>query len=176
VEAVAPRRRAEAREADAAFQDRMRTAHGRDILLVGPAVTWGTMPGYADPVAWMDAFYSAFEASEGREPRIDRLAFHWYDYGLDEQLTRLEKYGKPFWATEMANWHTEPGWTIDTPEKQLQTMKDMVAICERRADVERYAWFMGRWSPDPHHTSIFAEGSGELTALGEAYLTEPWSE
>jgi hypothetical protein len=55
-------------------------------------------------------------------------------------------------------------------------MKDMVAICERRADVERYAWFMGRWSPDPHHTSIFAEGSGELTALGEAYLTEPWSE
>ena len=24
---------------------------------------------------------------------------------------------------------------------------------ERRADVHRYAWFTGRWSPDPHHTS-----------------------
>ena len=89
------------------------------------------MPGFGDPIVWMDAFYAAFNV-EGRDPVIDALAFHWYDYGLDEQLSRLEVYGKPFWVTEMANWHTEPGWTIDTPEKQINEMVSMVEVRERR--------------------------------------------
>ena len=156
------------------FQSEMLAEHGRSIRLIGPAITWGTMANYGDPVVWMDAFYASFNASQGRDPLIDALAFHWYDYGLDEQLARLEKYGKPFWVTEMANWHTASDWTIDTPEKQMETMIDMVNICESRADVERYAWFIGRWDPDPHYTSIFATASGELTALGEAYITQPW--
>ena len=112
--------------------------------------------------------------AEGRDPIIDALAFHWYDYGLEEQLTRLEGFGKSFWVTEMANWHTADDWTIDTPEKQMATMIDMVAICEAREDVERYAWFIGRWNPDPHYTSLFESESGKLTALGEAYITQPW--
>ena len=156
------------------FQADMLTDHGRSIRLIGPAITWGTMPGYEDPVVWLDAFYEAFRASEGRDPIIDALAFHWYDYGLDGQLTRLEGYGKDFWVTEMANWHTEVGWTIDTPEKQIDAMIDMVDICETRTDVERYAWFIGRWDPDPHYTSIFGDAPGELTALGSAYLDQPW--
>ncbi|MEE2786708.1 MAG: glycosyl hydrolase [Myxococcota bacterium] len=157
-----------------AFQDRMQVVHGRSIRLVGPAMTWGTLPGFEDPIIWMDAFIDAFKQIEGREPRIDVLAFHWYDYGLDEQLTRLKKYGKTFWVTEMANWHREQGWTIDTPEKQRDTMIDMVRICEARDDVERYAWFMGRWDPDPHFTSLFDDEPGALTPLGEAYLIQPW--
>jgi len=156
------------------FQTDMLESHGREIALVGPAITWGTMAGFEDPVAWMDAFYEAFMTAEGREPRIDTLAFHWYDYGLDGQLTNLEKYGKDFWVTEMANWHIEEYWVIDTPEKQIETMTEMVNICETRADVERYAWFMGRWDPDPHHTSIFGDTPGELTAVGESYLDQPW--
>ena len=156
------------------FQAEMLTTHGRSIRLIGPAMTWGTMVDYADPVDWLDAFYVAFNASEGRNPTIDALGFHWYDYGLDDQLARLEGYGKSFWVTELANWHTEPGWTIDTPEKQLETMQEMVAVCEGREDVERYAWFIGRWDPDPHHTSIFGAAPGELTALGAAYLDQPW--
>jgi len=156
------------------FQADMRDSHGREIALVGPAITWGTMPGFEDPVVWMDEFYAAFMDVEGREPRIDTLAFHWYDYGLDGQLTNLEKYGKDFWVTEMANWHVEEYWVIDTPEKQIETMTEMVNVCESRADVERYAWFMGRWTPDPHFTSIFGDTPGELTAVGDAYLTLPW--
>lgn len=156
------------------FQTDMLVHHGRTIRLVGPAITWGTMVGYEDPVVWMDAFLEAFDASEGRAPTIDALAFHWYDYGLEGQLNRLEHYGKSFWVTEMANWHSEPGWTIDTPEKQIETMQDMVSVCESRSDVERYAWFMGRWDPDPHHTSVFGSATGELTAVGEAYLAQPW--
>ena len=53
-------------------------------------------------------------------------------------------------------------------------MTDMVAICESRADVFRYAWFTGRMSDDIHYTSLLA-GPGQLTALGQLYLTLPYT-
>ncbi|WP_280155807.1 glycosyl hydrolase [Piscinibacter sp. XHJ-5] len=147
------------------------------VQLVGPAITWGTMPGFADPVVWLDAFYAAYRAVNGnRDPRIDCLAFHWYDYGLKEQLDRLTKYGKPFWVTEFANWHNGDGNAqIDTVDKQMAQMTEMVALCESRADVLRYAWFTGRWTQggDPHHTSLLA-ANGELTALGRHYMGLPF--
>jgi len=145
------------------------------VKLVGPTITWGTMPGYADPVVWLDAFYTAYRAANAnRDPRIDYLAFHWYDYGLGGQLDRLAKYGKPFWVTEFANWHSNnDGAQIDTVEKQKRQMQEMVAICEQRTDVFRYAWFTGRWNNDTHYTSLLA-ADGELTELGKYYLTLPF--
>jgi len=145
------------------------------VKLVGPAMTWGTMSGYADPVAWLDDFYAAYRAANGnRDPQIDVIAFHWYDYGLAAQLDRLLKYGKPFWVTEFANWHGQTdGAQIDTLAKQKDQMREMVAVCEQRADVLRYAWFTGRWSPDPHFTSLLG-GGGTLTELGQYYLSLPF--
>lgn len=146
-------------------------AAGRSIKIVGPQMTWGTLSGYSDPVFWLDQFYAWYEATNGgREPRIDYLAFHWYDYGLEQQLDRLQKYGKPIWITEMANWNAN----IDTVEKQIAQMTEMVALAESRSDVFRYAWFMGRWPNDVHHTSIFQDGAGQLSALGEAYINLPY--
>jgi len=144
------------------------------VQLVGPQITWGTMPNFSDPVVWMDAFYAAYRASNGnRDPRIDYLGFHWYDYGLGGQLDRLTKYGKPFWVTEMANWHSQnDGAAIDTLAKQKTQMTNMVQTCESRADVFRYAWFTGRWSNDPHFTSLLA-GDGQLTELGQLYVSLP---
>jgi hypothetical protein len=146
------------------------------VKIVGPAITWGTMPGYTDPVVWLDAFYSAYQAAnDNRSPQIDYIAFHWYDYGLDTQLDRLKKYGKPFWVTEFANWHSQDdGAQIDTAAKQEAQMTDMVAVCESRADVYRYAWFTGRMNDDVHYTSLLA-GPGHLTPLGQLYLTLPYS-
>jgi hypothetical protein len=137
-------------------------------------MTWGTMTGYEDPVVWLDAFYAAYEAANnGRQPRIDYLAFHWYDYGLSAQLDRLTKYGKPFWVTEFANWHSQnDGAEINTLAKQEAQMTDMVATCESRTDVFRYAWFTGRLSPDPHYTSLLG-ATGQLTDLGKLYLSLP---
>ncbi|WP_435870121.1 glycoside hydrolase family protein [Eleftheria terrae] len=145
------------------------------VKIVGPAITWGTLPGYSDPVAWLDAFHAAYrQANGGRDPRIDYLAFHWYDYGLGGQLDRLKKYGKSFWVTEFANWHSQPdGAQIDTVVKQKAQMTEMVATCEQRDDVFRYAWFTGRWSNDVHHTSLLA-GPGQLTELGRHYLSLPY--
>ncbi len=146
------------------------------VQIVGPQITWGTEPNYTDPVVWMDAFYAAYEAANGgRAPRIDYIGFHWYDYGLDSQLTRLTKYGKPFWVTEFANWHSQTdGAQIDTLAKQETQMQEMVNVCETRADVFRYAWFTGRVSPDPHYSSLLA-AQGQLTGLGQLYLTLPFA-
>jgi hypothetical protein len=146
------------------------------VKLVGPQITWGTMPNYNDPVAWLDAFYTAYEAANnGRQPAIDYLGFHWYDYGLASQLDRLAKYGKPFWVTEFANWHSQnDGAQITTLQQQETQMRSMVATLEGRADVFRYAWFTGRLNPDPHFSSLFAPAAGQLTPLGQEYLTLPY--
>ena len=145
------------------------------VKIVGPAITWGTMPGYEDPVVWMDAFYSAYQAANnGRSPQIDYLVFHWYDYGLGGQLDRLTKYGKPFWVTEFANWHNGDGSAqIDTAAKQEAQMADMVNTLETRSDVFRYAWFTGRMKDDPHFSTLLA-ADGVLTDLGRQYLARPW--
>lgn len=147
------------------------------VKIVGPQITWGTMAGFNDPVAWLDAFHAEYQARHGgRLPRIDFLGFHWYDYGLAGQLDRLKKYGKRFWVTEFANWHAQPdGAQIDTLAKQMAQMTDMVGTCEQRADVFRYAWFTGRWNPDPHFTSLLA-GPGVLSELGRHYLGLPFTQ
>jgi len=144
------------------------------VKIVGPQITWGNMPNYADPVVWMDAFYAAYQTNNGgRSPRIDYLGFHWYDYGLDGQLNRLTKYGKHFWVTEFANWHSQnDGAQIDTLAKQEAQMKSMVATLEGRSDVFRYAWFTGRLNSDPHYDSLLS-GTGQLTDLGREYISLP---
>jgi hypothetical protein len=150
------------------------TATGAKI--VGPAITWGTMSGYSDPVVWLDAFIAAYQsANGGRSPQIDYLAFHWYDYGLADQLDRLAKYGKQIWVTEFANWHSGDSAAIDTLAKQQAQMTDMVNTCETRADVFRYAWFTGRWNSDAHFTSLLGSAAGELTDLGRTYLSLPFT-
>jgi hypothetical protein len=164
-------------QAAAAWPGYEAVAAATGAKIVGPAITWGTMAGYADPVVWMDAFIAAYQAANGgRSPQIDYLAFHWYDYGLGAQLDRLVKYGKPFWVTEMANWHNGDGSAaIDTVAKQEAQMIDMVKTCEDRSDVFRYAWFTGRWNSDAHFTSLLATGSGDLTDLGRLYLAQPFT-
>lgn len=144
------------------------------VKLVGPAMNWGTVQGYSDPVVWLDAFYAAYRAANGnRDPRIDYLAFHWYDYGLASQLDRLKKYGKPFWVTEFANCHSQrDGAQIDSVAKQKAQMAEMVSVCESRDDVFRYAWFTGRWTNDPCFASLLG-APGVVTELGAHYLALP---
>jgi hypothetical protein len=149
-------------------------ASGRTIYLVGPAITWGTMSGYSDPVVWLDAFYEAYRAAnQNRDPKIDYLAFHWYDYGLSAQLDRLKKYDKQIWITEMANWNSQ----ISSYAKQKEQMRDMVNTCETRSDVFRYSWFIGRGNfPDQHFTYLFTSENGQLSELGQYYLSLPYNE
>jgi Glycosyl hydrolase catalytic core len=146
------------------------------VKIVGPQMSYGdeSNAAYNTPVAWLDAFYAAYEAANNNnDPQIDYLGFHWYDYGLDAQLNLLDKYNKPIWVTEFANWHSQnDGAQIDTLAKQEAQMTEMVATCESRSDVFRYAWFTGRVSPDPHFSSLLG-ATGVLTGLGTLYLSLP---
>ena len=55
-------------------------------------------------------------------------------------------------------------------------MKQMVALCESRDDVFRYAWFIGRGSgPDNKFTYLFNSTPGELNELGKQYIALPYS-
>ena len=77
--------------------------------------------------------------------------------------------------TEFANWHNGDGSAqIDTVAKQKAQMADMVATLEARSDVFRYAWFTGRWNNDTHYSSLLG-ASGQLTELGQYYLSLPFS-
>ncbi len=131
------------------------------------------MPGYQDPVAWLDAFYAAFRsANGGRDPTIDYLGFHWYDYGLGGQLDRLTKYGKPFWVTEFANWHSGDGAAqIDTARQAGRADDRDGCAAARRVPMS----FATRGSPaawasndtDAHFTSLLKE-PGVLQRSGGA--------
>ncbi|MBI9070643.1 MAG: hypothetical protein JEY94_03555 [Melioribacteraceae bacterium] len=145
---------------------------GREIYLVGPAMNWGTMTNYWDPVEWLDTFYDSYRyINDNEDPRIDYLAFHWYDYGLEAQLDRLQKYGKQIWITELANWNQQ----INSYAKQAEQMKEMVSVCESREDVFRYAWFIGRGNlPDNKYTYLFEPNPGQLNDLGRLYLSLPF--
>lgn len=99
----------------------------------------------------------------------------WYNWYFETGAPagyRLQKYGKQIWITEMANWNAQ----IDSYEKQAEQMQQMVALCESRSDVFRYAWFIGRGNlPDNHFTYLFNPTPGELNALGELYLSLPYA-
>jgi Glycosyl hydrolase catalytic core len=139
------------------------------VKIVGPAITWGDMANYQDPVVWLDTFIADYQSlNGGRSPEIDYLAFHWYDFGLTAQLDSLDKYGKPIWVTEFANWDSQIT-TLSQQETQMQLMVDSL---EQRSDVFRYSWFTGRWSPDPHYTSLLGN-PGQLTGLGTEYIGLP---
>jgi len=167
----------------------MAQKHG--VKIVGPALNWGTVNSAANPsnpITWLDGFFAQFRARYGREPQVDALAFHWYDYGLVgsgtgflDDPTKLPKYGKKIWVTEFANWHTAlDGAQIDSVAKQKEQMRQWVSWMETHDIVERYAWFTGRQPGNPCFISIFqnygldaSKGDGALSELGTYYVNLP---
>ncbi|GGP25629.1 glycosyl hydrolase [Silvimonas amylolytica] len=144
------------------------------VKLVGPAMTMGNMLHYSDPVDWLDSFIADYYALYHRNPQMDFLAFHWYDYGLADALDRLDKYGKQIWVTEFDNFHTaNDGLQIDTEAKALTQQADMVKTLETRSDVFRYAWYTDRVTGNPVYINLLA-GPGQLTNMGSQYVSLPW--
>jgi len=70
----------------------------------------------------------------------------------------------------MANWNAN----INSYEKQAEQMRQMVAVCEFRDDVYRYAWFIGRGAENKF-TNLFNSDPGDLNDLGKLYLSLPYN-
>ncbi|WP_049949460.1 glycoside hydrolase family protein [Sorangium cellulosum] len=158
-----------AAEAAALWPDLEEIADEKGLKLVSPAVNFcGGGCHETDPFAYLDAFFAACEGC-----RVDFIAAHWYACdrpALEWYLGELKRYRRPIWLTEFSC-----GDGADrSPEAQAAYMREAVPLLESDPDVFRYAWFSGRTDAIPNVDLLGA--SGELTALGELYVSLPHAE
>jgi hypothetical protein len=111
-----------------------------DLRLVSPAMCWGTMAGYSDPVVWLDDFFARPEVSlDG----IDAIAGHAYmpnTAGVKAFARKFAKYDKPFWLTEFC--YDMNGRISDNPADHIDFMSEILTYLEADPLVGKYAWFM----------------------------------
>jgi hypothetical protein len=139
------------------------------MKIVAPAMNYGTLAGYGDPVTWLDEFFAQPGVSIDD---VDALALHCYmnvPSAVKSFVERFRKYGKPVWMTEFCSWE---GNNI-TAEKQIAYMSDVVGYFEADPLVERYAWFKydGSKTNNPQYAlRPTGNNKGELTDAGKVYV------
>lgn len=156
-------------EAAAIWSPVVALAKELNLKLVSPAMNYGTLPGYSDPLKWLDEFFAQPGVSLDD---IDVIAIHCYmasASGLQGFVERFEKYNKPIWLTEFCAWNPEPG-SVNT---QMDYMCAALHYLESHATIERYAWFMPRMSGKvesvPFNQLLTHDYPAELTDLGKMY-------
>jgi hypothetical protein len=144
-------------------------AQALNMKIVAPAMNYGTLAGYSDPIVWLDEF---FEQPGVSIDDVDALALHCYmstPSAVKSFVERFRKYGKPVWMTEFCSWE---GDNI-TAEKQIAYMCDVVGYFEADPLVERYAWFKydGSTTKNPQYAlRPTGNNKGELTDVGKVYV------
>ena len=140
-----------------------------NMKIVAPAMNYGTLPGYSDPIHWLDEFF--------RQPGVsiddvDALAVHCYmnsPSAIKSFVERFRKYNKPVWMTEFCAWE---GDNISV-ERQAEYMSSVISYFEAEPLVEYYAWFKYDGSTTAHpRYGLRQSGNtkGELSKLGTIYV------
>lgn len=142
-----------------------------NLKIVSPAMNYGTLAGYSDPIKWLDEFFKQPGVSIDD---IDAIAIHCYmasPSALIGYVERFKKYNKPIWMTEFCAW--EAGQKMPgSVEGQMAYMCHVLNYFEQDPDVERYAWFIPRYKKpgDYPYMQLLTNGmSPELTELGKMY-------
>ncbi|HKO46364.1 MAG TPA: glycoside hydrolase family protein [Polyangiaceae bacterium] len=150
-------------------------ADAKGLRLVSPAVNFcGGSCQDTDPFHYLDAFFAACTGC-----RVDAVALHIYvgcsptgddkaEWLVNHIETYKSRFSQPLWLTEFACDSAK------NSAEQQAFLEDAVAYLEGEPRIERYAWFSGRASNVPHVDLLGA--SGELTALGKAYVNAPRNE
>ncbi|GHV87702.1 hypothetical protein AGMMS50267_00620 [Spirochaetia bacterium] len=144
-----------------------------NLKIVSPAMNYGTMSGYSDPVKWLDDF---FEQPGVSPDDISALALHCYmpnAGAVKWYIERFSKYEKPVWMTEFCAWGRD--LPADFSEQgQMDFMSDVITFLELNPVVERYAWFYPRADGDntkrPYNKLLTHTDPPELTALGKVFV------
>lgn len=136
------------------------------LKLVSPAMNYGTLSGYSDPIKWLDEFFAQPGVSLSD---VEAIAIHCYmasPSAVKNYVEMFKKYGKPIWMTEFCAWDPVPS----NVEKQMDYMCAVLNYFEQEEAVERYAWFMPRTSAavdKAPYMQLLTHGSPvELTDLG----------
>lgn len=138
------------------------------MKLVSPALNYGTLEGYHDPVLWMDEFLAQPGVSSDD---FDAIALHCYmpsAGGVKQFIGLFEKYGKPVWLTEFCNGNSN-NISADT---QMAYMCETLNMLEAHPNVQRYAWFMprGGFNSKWHNNLLETEAPFGLTDLGQVFV------
>lgn len=140
-----------------------------NLKLVSPALNYGTLPSYNDPIKWLDEFFAQPNVSIDD---IYAISIHCYMSSvsaLQGFVERFEKYNKPIWLTEFCAWDPVPG-SVNT---QMDYMCGALHYLETRPSVERYAWFIprtgGKVDSPPYMQLLTHDYPADLTDLGKMY-------
>lgn len=142
-----------------------------NMKLISPALNYGTLEGYHDPVVWLDEFLAQPGVSLDD---MDGIALHCYmpsASGVKGFIDKFEKYGKPIWLTEFCNGNSNS----ISAESQLVYMCETLNMLEAHPNVFRYAWFMprGGFNARWHNNLLTSEKPFELTTLGKVFVNFP---
>jgi len=140
-----------------------------NLKLVSPAMNYGTLAGYSDPIKWLDEFFAQPGVSIDD---IYAISVHCYmasASSVQGYIERFEKYNKPIWLTEFCAWDPVPG-SVNT---QMDYMCSVLNYLESHAPVERYAWFIprssGKVDSAPYMQLLTHDDPADLTPLGQMY-------
>ncbi|MCM1034633.1 MAG: glycosyl hydrolase [Paludibacter sp.] len=150
---------------------RLKAAAERNHLkIIAPALNYGTLEGYFDPIKWYDEFFQLIPIDD-----VDGLAIHCYmasNTALMGFVKMFGKYNKPIWLTEFCAWDAgqhSPG----NVEGQIRYMCNVLNWLEMFPQVERYAWFIPRANTAvtayPYMQMLTHEQPSQLTELGKIY-------
>ena len=138
-----------------------------NLKLVSPAMNYGTLSGYNDPIKWLDEFFAQPQVSLDD---IDAISIHCYmasPKAVKNYIAMFEKYNKPIWLTEFCAWED---YAIHSEADQISYMCSMLNHLEQNPNVERYAWFIPRYkSGFPYMPLLTYSAPYELTDAGKVY-------
>jgi hypothetical protein len=155
--------------------EQIANSHNPPMKLVSPAVNYcGGSCNETSPFTWLDQFFAACTNCQ-----VDAIAVHWYSCSASDlqgyiqgtaSSPAMTKYNKPIWLTEFAMLGSGCA-TTDAAESSY--LSAALPYLESEPAVARYAWFTGRSTSSPWINLLGS--SGQLTALGQQYVTAPQS-
>ena len=140
------------------------------LKLVSPAMNYGTLAGYSNPIKWLDEFFSQPNVSIDD---IAAISVHCYMTSPEALINYIEmfaKYNKPIWLTEFCAWWDDSG--KGSAEQQVNYMSYALNYLEQSSLVQRYAWFIPRYKSENSfpYMQLLTNGSpSELTKAGNVY-------
>ncbi|MDR1654206.1 MAG: DUF5010 C-terminal domain-containing protein [Prevotellaceae bacterium] len=138
-----------------------------NLKIVSPAMNYGTLANYSDPIKWLDEFFAMINPDD-----IYAIAIHCYmgsAGAMKSYVERFKKYGKPIWMTEFCAWENTASSTA-----QMQFMSEAIIYMELDSAIERYAWFIPKWDrtgveETPYMQLITKTYPPELTERGKVF-------
>jgi hypothetical protein len=147
-----------------------------NLKIVSPAMNYGTLANYGDPIKWLDDFFAKPGVSIGD---IAAISIHCYmaDAGaLKSYIERFKKYDKPIWMTEFCAWENwMPNDAANGTKHQMEYLSQVVTYMELDPDVERYAWFIPKRDDASTEATfpfmhLLTKGTPALTDMGKVYV------